>query len=36
MKERDSSSWKCKVGSVDPLIRFIAIDPSRYVKREHK
>lgn len=28
LKDFDSSSWKYRVGSVDPLMRLIAIDPS--------
>ena len=28
LNDRDSSSWKYKVGKVDPLIRLIAIEPS--------
>ena len=28
LNERDSSSWKCSVGNVSPLMRLIAIEPS--------
>ena len=28
VKDRDSSSWKCSVGSVEPLMRLMAMEPS--------
>ena len=28
LKESDSSSWKYSVGSVEPLVKFTAMDPS--------
>ena len=37
LKERDSSSWKYRVGSVEPLMRLMAIEPSilsRYVMNQ--
>ena len=32
LKERDSSSWKYRVGSVEPLMRLMAIEPSILLK----